>query len=89
MLQHAVGPSTFQKGLNYYLNEMKLDVAETDDLTRNLEKAIREDGSLPTNYYVDSIMDSWTLQKGYPVVNVIRHADGSIELTQVSIQAKL
>jgi len=39
---------------------------------------------LPTNVSVTQVMDSWTLQDGYPVITVTRnYNDGSATVSQV------
>ena len=44
-----------------------------DDLWAQLTSAAIEDGSLPSGGQdIKTIMDTWTLQKGLPVVNVAR-----------------
>lgn len=82
MIQHAIGAATFQKGLRYYLKDMALKTAEPDDLYRNLEIAIKEDDAIPEGLFISDIMNSWTLQKGYPIVTVIRQANGNIVISQ-------
>jgi len=57
-----------------------------DDLWKHLTLAAHEDGILPQDVTVKMIMDTWTLQMGYPVVKVTRSPDGtSATLTQVSL----
>ncbi|ROT69096.1 Aminopeptidase N [Penaeus vannamei] len=54
-----------------------------DDLWKHLTLAAHEDGILPQDVTVKMIMDTWTLQMGYPVVKVTRSPDGtSATLTQ-------
>lgn len=58
--------------------------AEQDDLWQFLTDAAVEDGTIPQDVTVKMIMDTWTLQMGYPVINVQRSADGtSATITQV------
>jgi aminopeptidase N len=64
----------------------KYNNAEETDLWEALMEQIRETpGSfLPTNVTVKQVMDSWTLQDGYPVLNVTRdYNDGSATVSQV------
>ena len=66
----------------------KYDNAEQDDLWRHLTEAAHEAGTLPTNLTVKTIMDTWTLQMGYPVIKVERSDDGtSATVSQVSVCA--
>ena len=46
--------------------------AEQDDLWDELTKQAYEDGTLDSSLSVKTIMDTWTLQMGYPVVQVNR-----------------
>lgn len=62
--------------------------AEQDDLWYHLTKAARQDNTLPMSTTVKEIMDTWTLQKHYPVVNIHRHANGSCTISQVRERSK-
>ncbi|KAB7507576.1 Leucyl-cystinyl aminopeptidase, partial [Armadillidium nasatum] len=53
-----------------------------DDLWSCLTEAAQIDKSLPSGITVKGIMDSWTLQKGYPFLQVERHINGTALLTQ-------
>jgi aminopeptidase N len=55
--------------------------AEQDDLWEFLTAAAREDESLDPDLTVKDVMDTWTLQKGYPLVTVTRK-NNKIHLTQ-------
>lgn len=61
----------------------KYDNAEQDDLWSALTDQAHADGNLPSDLTVKTIMDTWTLQMGYPVVNVVLNGDGTASLTQV------
>lgn len=66
MMKDFIGSDAFHKGLYEYLDTYKFDNAVSDDLWRCLTKA--------TNGKIDvkSVMDTWTLQMGYPVIDVYR-----------------
>lgn len=50
---------------------------------QQIEVAVKQDGTLPTQLTATAIMGSWTRQSGFPLVTVIRnYADGSFELSQ-------
>lgn len=55
-----------------------------DDLWEFLTTAAEVDQTLPESVTVKMIMDTWTLQMGYPFITVTRTPDGtSATLTQV------
>uniref|UniRef100_A0A2R8M6Z0 Aminopeptidase n=1 Tax=Callithrix jacchus TaxID=9483 RepID=A0A2R8M6Z0_CALJA len=62
MLEDWIQPENFRKGCQMYLEKYKFKNAKTDDFWGSLEEASR----LP----VKEVMDSWTRQMGYPVLNV-------------------
>ena len=67
---------------NCSISYRKFSNAEQDDLWSHLTKAGHTLGTLSSDMNVKEIMDSWTLQKGYPVVTVTRNGT-SASLTQV------
>ncbi|XP_042234819.1 aminopeptidase N-like [Homarus americanus] len=77
MMNHFLTESTFRRGLTNYLSSLKFANAEQDDLWRFLTDAAHEDGTLPLDTTVKKVMDTWTLQMGYPVINVMRSAAGT------------
>ena len=62
MLEQFLGPDAFQRGLQGYLSAHQYGNARTEDLWSALESASGEP--------VTSIMDTWTKQMGYPVLQV-------------------
>lgn len=79
MCSYFLGEDTFRKGLKEYLAEFAYGNANRDDLWRHLNQAAKNDGKLSID--VKQIMDTWTLQMGYPVVTVTREygrEDGSL-----------
>ena len=56
--------------------------AEQDDLWRHLTAQAHEDSTLSKEVTVKEIMDTWTLQMGYPVVNVERDYDKSTAIVR-------
>ncbi|KAH8257876.1 hypothetical protein KR038_002397 [Drosophila bunnanda] len=83
MMHLFLGEEAFRSGLKSYLQEYKYENAEQDNLWESLTKAAHKNGALPRTSDVKTIMDKWTLQSGFPVINVIRdYAAGSAEITQ-------
>ncbi|MBM3943644.1 MAG: M1 family metallopeptidase [SAR202 cluster bacterium] len=73
MVEQFLGPETFRQGLHQYLSGHQYGNARTADLWTALEAA--------SNQPVTSMMDGWTNQVGYPVVQVeSRPAGGGLEL---------
>ncbi|XP_064118221.1 aminopeptidase N-like [Macrobrachium nipponense] len=77
MMKHFLTESTFKKGLAAYLSSMSYKNADQDDLWRYMTVSAHQDGSLPKDLTVKTIMDTWTLQEGYPVLTVIRDSNGN------------
>ncbi|ROT69087.1 putative Aminopeptidase N precursor [Penaeus vannamei] len=77
MMTYFLGESTFRRGLNSYLNTFAYTNAEQDDLWEHLTAAAHRDRKLPESLTMKTIMDTWTLQKGFPVIKVARSPDGT------------
>jgi glutamyl aminopeptidase len=73
MIEDFVGPDNFQNGVTDYLNEMRYQNADSDDLLRNLKKYTSDD--------INTIVNTWIRQKGIPVVDVRKDGNNFI-LTQ-------
>ncbi|XP_037727925.1 aminopeptidase N-like [Drosophila subpulchrella] len=72
MMHLFLGEESFRTGLKSYLERYAYKNAEQDNLWESLTQAAHKTGSLPKDYDIKTIMDSWTLQTGYPLVNVTR-----------------
>lgn len=88
MMSAFLGADAFQRGLNAYLRRHAYASAAQDDLWAALTEAGRAPASagsspLPEGQSVKSIMDSWTLRTGFPVVTVVRdYCRGTATVTQ-------
>ncbi|XP_065352030.1 aminopeptidase Ey-like [Cloeon dipterum] len=91
MLNYVLGEETFRRGVSKYLKTHQYDNAVEDDLWASFEQQLRDDSArnssrtdeVPRDATVKEIMDSWTLQTGYPVIHVMRnYEEGSAELWQ-------
>ncbi|RWS23979.1 aminopeptidase N-like protein [Leptotrombidium deliense] len=87
MMVHILGSETFKKGVTVrmffesycnlkvvfqnYLNALRFTNAEQDDLWKYLTAA--QDSQNGEIVEVKKVMDSWTLQTGYPVVTLTRN----------------
>ncbi|CAB3384998.1 Hypothetical predicted protein [Cloeon dipterum] len=90
MLNYVLGEETFRQGVSRYLKTHQYGNAVQDDLWASFEERLRDDSArdssrkeAPRTATVKQIMDSWTLQTGYPVIHVMRNYEaGTAELTQ-------
>ncbi|GJQ77626.1 hypothetical protein Trydic_g12754 [Trypoxylus dichotomus] len=83
MVSNFLGSESFRKGVSNYLKEHKYNNAEKDDLFKSLTDEAHNSAALPKNLTVKEIMDTWTLQTGYPVIYVKRnYDDGTATITQ-------
>lgn len=69
MLDNFIGSYIFYAGVTTYLNQYAYQNAETSDLFAILQNGVRSDLN------VTAIMDTWTRQMGFPVVNVVKNGD--------------
>lgn len=88
MMQLFLGEETFRNGVSNYLKKHKYSNAQQSDLWDALTEAAHKNGVLPNELSVKTIMESWTLQTGYPVITVERdYEQNTAELTQVRFLA--
>ncbi|XP_066270940.1 aminopeptidase N-like [Branchiostoma lanceolatum] len=73
--------SSYTKGIKSYLERYQFANAVQDDLWNSLTEAAQEDGR--TDVQVKEVMDTWTLQMGFPVVTVTRdYSNGRVTVSQ-------
>ena len=83
MIEGFLSFETFVKGVNQYLKNNVYSTAMRYDLWQALDAAALEDGISLGGYDMGTIMESWSLQKGYPIVNVKMGDEGTqLILTQ-------
>ncbi|XP_064474256.1 aminopeptidase N-like [Ornithodoros turicata] len=81
MMSYFLTPKVFLQGIQSYLNKYRMGNAQQDDLFQQLTEA-----SVAAGMGVDvkAVMDTWTKQAGYPVVQVERnYRNGTAMLTQM------
>ena len=82
MIEGFLSYEIFVKGVNQYLKDNIYSTATRDDLWQALNAAALEDGNLLGGNDMKTIMESWSLQKGYPIVNVEMDGVNKLTLTQ-------
>uniref|UniRef100_A0A1B6GWM4 Aminopeptidase n=2 Tax=Proconiini TaxID=565685 RepID=A0A1B6GWM4_9HEMI len=75
MMDHFLTTPVFRKGLTRYLNMRKYASATRDDLWQALTEQAQEDSVFDQDMTVKAVMDTWTLQTGFPLVTVTRNYD--------------
>lgn len=69
--------------LNFFHSQF--GVMKADDLWTVLTEQAQNRSVIPSNVTIKEIMDTWTLQSGYPVVNVMRnYNESTLTLSQVN-----
>jgi len=76
MMANYLGLSTFNKGIAAYLHANAFKNANQDTLWGFLTAAGQADKTL-VGVTVKQVMDTWTVQMGYPVVTINRSYDGT------------
>ncbi len=74
MLEDTVGEQTIRAGLTRYLKKHEFGNAVTDDLWAAISEEwdLKDSSSRGHNFTVKEMMDTWTLQMGYPLVTFER-----------------
>lgn len=67
-----LGEDVFQKSVSNYLKKHRYGNADQDDLWNALTQEAQAVGVLPSNITVKMIMDTWTVQTGYPLLTITR-----------------
>lgn len=70
MMNAFLTEATFKKATEKYLRRYKYSIARQDNLWDELTRQAHSDKSLDNELNIKDIMDTWTLQKGYPIVQV-------------------
>ncbi|XP_050088642.1 aminopeptidase N [Anopheles aquasalis] len=73
MMDSFLGDVAFKRGIHQYLQRYQFDNAMQDDLWDILTAEGHRAGTLPTVLGVKQIMETWTLQPGYPVITFERN----------------
>ncbi|XP_037950077.1 aminopeptidase N-like [Teleopsis dalmanni] len=72
MMHLFLGDLSFRTGVSNYLRKHAYSNAEQDNLWAALTESAHKFRAIPTHFNIKLIMDSWTLQTGYPVITVSR-----------------
>lgn len=78
MMNNFLGEQVFRMGVSNYLKKHHYSNAEQDDLWASLTDEAHKTGVLPDDMSVKEIMDTWTVQTGYPLVTVKRSYDKEV-----------
>ena len=81
MMANFLGINTFNMGITNYLHGNAFGNANQDNLWQFLTDAALEDGAFLEGNSIKDIMDTWTLQTGYPLVTASR-SGSSVTLSQ-------
>jgi puromycin-sensitive aminopeptidase len=80
MLEQFLGEETFRRGLVHYLSQHQYANARTEDLWASLAQV--------SGQPVKQIMDTWTKQPGYPVVEVRHEGQRNEPLELAMVQSR-
>lgn len=80
MMNHFLTDNVFNTGITNYLNANKYGDAEQGDLWSALTDAAKTNGTSDIDVAV--VMDSWTLQTGFPVLTITRDYNSNIIIFQ-------
>ena len=78
MLEDTVGADTLRNGLAEYLKKHQFGNAVTNDLWSAISNEWAKTKSSRFNITVQEMMDTWTLQMGYPLISFVQQNDTNI-----------
>lgn len=82
-MENFLTMDVFKRGLTNYLNKFSYQSATQDDLWMSLTMEAQRSGVFDDTMSVKEIMDTWTLQTGFPYVQVTRnYKDNKINFEQ-------
>ncbi|KAL5244511.1 hypothetical protein ACI65C_011922 [Semiaphis heraclei] len=85
MLKYMVTENLFRKSLQSYLQIFSYNVAEPSDLYSEFDNMLLDNNyDFGNDLTVNEFMSNWTLQSGYPVVNITRNATANTFLVTQS-----
>uniref|UniRef100_A0A8D8TU53 Aminopeptidase n=1 Tax=Cacopsylla melanoneura TaxID=428564 RepID=A0A8D8TU53_9HEMI len=83
MVDHFLTNGVLRKGLANYINMKAYKSSTQEELWEFLTEAGHKWGTLPEDMSISTIMNTWTLQTGFPVINVTRdYNEGTAFVTQ-------
>ncbi|XP_046683122.1 aminopeptidase N-like isoform X2 [Homalodisca vitripennis] len=83
MMNLFLGEEVFRHGVSEYLKKHRYGNAAQDDLWASLTEQAHKANTLSAELSVKLIMDSWTVQTGYPVLSVVRdYQNGKATVSQ-------
>ncbi|XP_065171001.1 glutamyl aminopeptidase-like isoform X3 [Atheta coriaria] len=76
MMENSISNETFQQGVTNYLKKYAFSNAVTQNLLDEFQNLVADNLNL-TEY-----LNTWTVQMGFPILNVVKTEDGYFRLTQ-------
>lgn len=77
MMHLFLGDEVFFGGVGSYLQKYKYNNAEQDNLWESLTEEAHKHEALDQSLNLKTIMDTWTLQTGYPIITVTRNYENN------------
>ncbi|XP_002734773.1 aminopeptidase N-like [Saccoglossus kowalevskii] len=81
MLENIVGADDFKRAIQNFLRRYEYSNADMDDIWEEVRKVTAE--TLGNEIDVKKVMDTWTLQKGYPVITATKNGAYSGQSTKL------
>jgi aminopeptidase N len=87
MMEGFLSEPVFKQACSFYLNNRKYTAVNQDALFNDINSYLASVNALPTNgFTMKEIMDTWTLQTGFPLVRVARTGPNTIYVSQESFE---